>query len=65
MLRRSSDYGRVRLPLRKIAPVEDALDEYFEARQASSTSDWIHRERVAAEAFIVPVGKTNAPSRLS
>ncbi len=34
--------------------VEDALDEYFEARQASSPSDSIYRDRVAAEAFIIP-----------
>lgn len=40
----------VRMHLR----VEDALDEYFEARRASSTSDSIARDRIAAESTIVP-----------
>lgn len=34
--------------------VEDALEEYFEARRTTSTSDSIHRERVAAESTIIP-----------
>jgi integrase len=34
--------------------VEDALDEYFEGRRASSTSDSIQRDRIAAESTIVP-----------
>jgi len=34
--------------------VEDALDEYFEARRTSSPSDSINRDRIAAESTIVP-----------
>jgi integrase len=34
--------------------VEDALDEYFEARKSASTSESIYRDRTVAEAFIVP-----------
>jgi integrase len=34
--------------------VEDALDEYFEARRTSSPSDSISRDRIAAESTIVP-----------
>jgi integrase len=34
--------------------VEDALNEYFEARRVASTSDSIQRDRIAAESTIVP-----------
>jgi len=45
--------------------VEDALDEYFEARQVSSMSDSIYRDRVAADAYIVPVADERPAKRLS
>jgi integrase len=45
--------------------VEDALDEYFEARRVSSTSASIYRDRVVAEAFIVPSAKDRPFSTLT
>lgn len=45
--------------------VEDALDEYFEARRAISTADSIHRERVSAESTIVPAPGDRPESTLS
>ena len=45
--------------------VEDALDEYFDARRTYSTSDSIHRDRIAAESTIVPSADHRPVSDLS
>lgn len=45
--------------------VEDAIDEYFEARRTSSPSDSIGRDRIAAESTIVPALDIRPPGTLS
>ena len=63
-VRRALQEDRPTLQIQTRWRVEDALDEYFEARQVSSTSDSIHRDRVAADAYIVPADQRPA-SQLS
>ena len=45
--------------------VEDALDDYFEARRTYSTSDSISRDRTAAESTIVPAPDHRTVAELS
>jgi integrase len=45
--------------------VEDALEEYFEARAAHSTPDSIQRDRIAAESTIVPAKDDRLKDALS